>query len=182
MTRSDPMIIRSTTILCLRKDRHVAMGSDGQVTHGTTIMKQNAKKLRRMYNDTVLAGFAGATADAFTLFEKFEGKLQEYRGNLTRAAVELAKDWRMDRILRRLEALLAIADKDHSFIVSGTGDVIEPDDGLIGIGSGGPYALAAARALVAHSDLDAKGIVTEAMRIAASICVYTNDHISVEVL
>src|SRR5881628_2477679 len=146
MTRSDPMTIRSTTILCLRKDRHVAMGSDGQVTHGTTIMKQNAKKLRRMYNDTVLAGFAGATADAFTLFEKFEGKLQEYRGNLTRAAVELAKDWRMDRALRRLEALLAIADREHSLIVSGTGDVIEPEDGILAIGSGGPYALAAARA------------------------------------
>src|SRR6059058_5054861 len=132
MTRSDPMIIRSTTILCLRKDRHVAMGSDGQVTHGTTIMKQNAKKLRRMYNDTVLAGFAGATADAFTLFEKFEGKLQEYRGNLTRAAVELAKDWRMDRALRRLEALLAIADREHSLIVSGTGD----DQRVLPVGNG----------------------------------------------
>src|SRR2546426_9396826 len=144
MTRSDPMIIRSTTILCLRKDRHVAMGSDGQVTHGTTIMKQNAKKLRRMYNDTVLAGFAGATADAFTLFEKFEGKLQEYRGNLTRAAVELAKDWRMDRALRRLEALLAIADQEHSLIVSGTGDVIEPEDGILAIGSGGAPSPAAA--------------------------------------
>src|SRR2546426_2997658 len=133
MTRSDPMIIRSTTILCLRKDRHVAMGSDGQVTHGTTIMKQNAKKLRRMYNDTVLAGFAGATADAFTLFEKFEGKLQEYRGNLTRAAVELAKDWRMDPALRRLEALLALADPEHSLIVPRAGDRVGAEDGLPGI-------------------------------------------------
>src|SRR3989454_9531163 len=128
MTRSDPMIIRSTTILCLRKDRHVAMGSDGQVTHGTTIMKQNAKKLRRMYNDTVLAGFAGATADAFPLFEKFEGKLQEYRGNLTRAAGELAKDWRVDRALRRLGARLAIAGQEHPLIVSGTGGVSGPED------------------------------------------------------
>src|SRR2546428_1665946 len=130
MTRSDPMIIRSTTILCLRKDRHVAMGSDGQVTHGTTIMKQNAKKLRRMYNDTVLAGFAGATADAFTLFEKFEGKLQEYRGNLTRAAVELAKDWRMDRALRRPGALVSLADREHSLILSGTGDGVAPQHGI----------------------------------------------------
>ncbi len=130
----------------------------------------------------MLAGFAGTAADAFTLFERFEGKLEEYRGNLARAAVELAKDWRTDRVLRRLEALLAVADRDHSFIVSGTGDVIEPDDGLIGIGSGAPYALAAARALTAHSDLDAKAVVTEALRVAASICVYTNDQITVEVL
>ena len=182
MRKNDAMIIRSTTILCVRKGRHVAMGSDGQVTLGTTVMKHNAKKLRRMYNDTVLAGFAGATADAFTLFEKFEAKLQEYRGNLARAAVELAKDWRMDRALRRLEALLAIADKEHSLIVSGTGDVIEPDDGLIGIGSGGPFALAAARALCAHSTLDAAAIAEQALRIAAGICVYTNEHITVEVL
>src|SRR3989454_5345479 len=154
MTRSDPMIIRSTTILCLRKDRHVAMGSDGQVTHGTTIMKQNAKKLRRMYNDTVLAGFAGATTDAFTLFEKFEGKLQEYRGNLTRAAVELAKDWRMDPALRRLEALLGIADPEHSLILSRTGDVVEAEDGILAIGSGGPPAPPAARPPLPHSALD----------------------------
>jgi ATP-dependent HslUV protease subunit HslV len=130
----------------------------------------------------VLAGFAGAAADAFTLFQRFEGKLEEHRGNLSRAAVELAKDWRADRVLRRLEALLAVADRDHSFIVSGTGDLIEPDDGLIGIGSGGPYALAAARALVARADLDAESIVTEAMRIAAGICIYTNDHVTVETL
>ena len=176
------MIFRSTTILCVRKDHHVAMGSDGQVTHGTTIMKQNAKKLRRMYNDTVLAGFAGATADAFTLFEKFEGKLQEYRGNLTRAAVELAKDWRMDRALRRLEALLAIADREHSLIVSGTGDVIEPEDGILAIGSGGPYALAAARALLHYSTLDARAVVEESMKIAGGIDIYTNLEITVEEL
>jgi ATP-dependent HslUV protease subunit HslV len=138
--------------------------------------------VRKLYHDRVLAGFAGTAADAFTLFEKFEGKLEEYRGNLSRAAVELAKEWRTDRILRRLEALLAVADKEHSFILSGTGEIIEPDDGIIGIGSGGPFALAAARALIARSDLDAKQIVEEAMRIAAGICVYTNDHITVEEL
>jgi ATP-dependent HslUV protease subunit HslV len=142
-------------------------------------MKHNAKKVRKMYNDKILAGFAGATADAFTLFEKFEAKLEQYHGNLTRAAVELAKDWRMDRALRRLEALLAVADAEASFIVSGTGDVIEPDDGLVGIGSGGPYALAAARALRAHSTLEAPQIAEESLRIAAGICVYTNDQITV---
>ena len=182
MKNSDSMIIRSTTILCVRKDRHVAMGSDGQVTLGTTVMKHNAKKLRRMYNDTVLAGFAGATADAFTLFERFDAKLQEYRGNLARAAVELAKDWRMDRALRRLEALLAIADKEHSLIVSGTGDVIEPDDGILAIGSGGPYALAAARGLLGHSTLDARAIVEESMKIAGGIDIYTNVELTLEEL
>jgi ATP-dependent HslUV protease subunit HslV len=182
MRKNDSMIIRSTTILCVRKDRHLAMGSDGQVTLGTTVMKHNAKKLRRMYNDTVLAGFAGATADAFTLFEKFEAKLQEYRGNLARAAVELAKDWRMDRALRRLEALLAIADKEHSLIVSGTGDVIEPDDGILAIGSGGPYALAAARGLLLHSRLDARAVVEESMKIAGGIDIYTNVEITLEEL
>jgi ATP-dependent HslUV protease subunit HslV len=160
----------------------VAVAGDGQVSIGSTIVKAGARKVRKLYQDRVLAGFAGAAADAFTLFARFEAKLEEHRGNLSRAAVELAKDWRTDRVLRRLEALLAVADREHSFIVSGTGDVIEPDDGLIGIGSGGSYALAAARALVAHSDLDAKAIATEAMRVAASICVYTNDHITVEVL
>ena len=158
------------------------MAGDGQVSIGQTIVKATAKKVRRLHGDRVLAGFAGAAADAFTLFERFEGKLEQHRGNLARATVELAKDWRSDRVLRRLEALLAVADHDHSFIVSGTGDVIEPDDGLIGIGSGGPFALAAARALVAHSDLDAKAVVTEAMRVAASICVYTNETITVEEL
>jgi len=175
-------IIRSTTILCVRRDRDVAMGSDGQVTLGTTVMKHNAKKLRRMYNDTVLAGFAGATADAFTLFEKFDAKLQEYRGNLTRAAVELAKDWRTDRILRRLEALLALADRTQSLIISGTGDVIEPEDGILAIGSGGPFALSAARALLRHSTLDARAIVEESMKIAGGIDIYTNVEITLEEL
>jgi ATP-dependent HslUV protease subunit HslV len=158
------------------------MGGDGQITVGSTIVKQSARKVRKVYHDRALAGFAGTAADAFTLFERFETKLEEYRGNLRRAAVELAKDWRTDRVLRRLEALLAVADADTSIIVAGSGEVIEPDDGLIGIGSGGAFALAAARALVHHSDLDAKGIVTEAMRIAAGICVYTNDQITVEEL
>ena len=172
----------ATTVLCLRHRGQVAIAGDGQVTIGTTVVKASARKVRKLHHDRVLAGFAGAAADAFTLFARFEAKLEEHRGNLARAAVELAKDWRSDRVLRRLEALLAIADHQDSFIVSGTGDVIEPDDGLIGIGSGGPYALAAARALIAHSDLDAKAVVTEAMRIAATICVYTNDHVTVEAL
>ncbi len=176
------MIIRSTTILCVRRENRVAMGSDGQVTVGTTVMKSNAKKLRRMHNDQVLAGFAGATADAFTLFEKFEARLEEYRGNLTRAAVELAKDWRTDRVLRRLEALLAVADKDHSFVISGTGDVVEPEDGILAIGSGGPYALSAARALLLHSPLDARTVVEESMKIAGAIDIYTNQQIVIEEL
>jgi ATP-dependent HslUV protease subunit HslV len=160
----------------------VAIGGDGQVTIGQTVVKAGARKVRKLYQDRVLAGFAGAAADAFTLFGRFEGRLEEFHGNLARAAVELAKDWRADRVLRRLEALLAVADREHSFIVSGTGDLIEPDDGLIGIGSGGAYALAAARGLIAHTELDAERIVREAMRIAAGICVYTNEHITVEVL
>ena len=176
------MKIRSTTILCVRKGPIVAMGSDGQVTVGTTIMKSNARKLRKMHQDKVLAGFAGATADAFTLFEKFEMKLEEYRGNLTRAAVELAKDWRTDRVLRRLEALLAIADREHSFIISGTGDVVEPEDGILAIGSGGPYALSAARALLAHTTLQPSTIVEQGMQIAAGIDIYTNHHIVIEEL
>ena len=174
--------IHSTTVVAVRHRGQVAVAGDGQVSIGNTIVKAGARKVRKLYGDRVVAGFAGAAADAFTLFARFEAKLEEHRGNLSRAAVELAKDWRTDRVLRRLEALLAVADREHSFIVSGTGDVIEPDDGLIGIGSGGPYALAAARALVAHSDLDAKAIVTEAMRVAAGICVYTNDHVTVETL
>lgn len=174
--------IHATTVVCVRHRGQVALAGDGQVTIGNTIVKAGARKIRKLHHDRVIAGFAGAAADAFTLFARFEGKLEEHRGNLPRAAVELAKDWRTDRVLRRLEALLAIADCDHSFIVSGTGDVIEPDDGLIGIGSGGPYALAAARALVAHADLDAKTIVVEALRVAAGICVFTNEHITVEVL
>ncbi|HKQ64157.1 MAG TPA: ATP-dependent protease subunit HslV [Methylomirabilota bacterium] len=174
--------IHSTTVVAVRHRGQVAVAGDGQVSIGNTIVKAGARKVRKLYGDRVVAGFAGAAADAFTLFARFEAKLEEHRGNLSRAAVELAKDWRSDRVLRRLEALLAVADREHSFIVSGTGDVIEPDDGLIGIGSGGPYALAAARALIANSDLDAKAIATEAMRVAATICVFTNDHLTVEVL
>ena len=172
----------ATTVLAARHRGQVAIAGDGQVTIGNTVVKAGARKVRKLYHDRVLAGFAGAAADAFTLFSRFEARLEEHRGNLPRAAVELAKDWRTDRVLRRLEALLGVADRDHSLIVSGTGDVIEPDDGLIGIGSGGPFALAAARALIAHSDLDAKSIVGEAMRVAAGICIYTNDQITVEVL
>jgi ATP-dependent HslUV protease, peptidase subunit HslV len=171
-----------TTIVCVRRDGEVALAGDGQVTLGQTVMKHTARKIRRMYNDQVLAGFAGSTADAFTLFEKFDAKLQEFRGNLPRAAVALAKDWRTDRILRRLEALLIVADKDNTLVLSGAGDVIEPDDGVAAIGSGGAFALAAARALQAHSNLPARQIVEEAMKIAADICIYTNDRIAVEAL
>jgi ATP-dependent HslUV protease, peptidase subunit HslV len=174
--------LHATTVVSVRHRGGVAMAGDGQVSLGATIVKHTARKVRRVYHDRVLAGFAGAAADAFTLFERFEARLDEHRGNLRRAAVELAKEWRSDRVLRRLEALLAVADADASFIVSGTGEVIEPDDGLIGIGSGGPFALAAARALVVHSALDAKGIAVEAMRVAAGICVYTNDQVTVEEL
>ncbi|HWP45816.1 MAG TPA: ATP-dependent protease subunit HslV [Candidatus Limnocylindrales bacterium] len=175
-------MFHSTTILSVRHKGRVAMAGDGQVTFGDTIMKHNARKVRRMYHDKIIAGFAGAAADAFALFSRFENKVEEYRGNLYRASVELAKDWRTDRILRRLEALLAVADRDYSLIISGTGDIIEPDDGIIGIGSGGSYALAAAKALVHHTDLSAREIVEEAMKIASSICVYTNDKIIVEEL
>ena len=174
--------VRSTTILCVRHQGKVALAGDGQVSFGDQVMKHTARKVRRMYNDTVIAGFAGAAADAFALFAKFEAKLEEFRGNLPRAAVELAKDWRMDRALRQLQALLAVANAEHSLIISGTGDVIEPDDGVIGIGSGGGYAAAAARALVKHSTLSAREIVEEAMRIAAGLCVYTNDRITIEEL
>jgi ATP-dependent HslUV protease, peptidase subunit HslV len=178
----NPERVHATTVVSVRHRGRVAIAGDGQVSIGATIVKATARKVRRLHGDRVLAGFAGTAADAFTLFERFEGKLEQHRGNLARATVELAKDWRSDRVLRRLEALLAVADHEHSFIVSGTGDVIEPDDGLIGIGSGGPFALAAARALVAHADLDAKAIVTEAMRVAASICIYTNETVTVEEL
>jgi ATP-dependent HslUV protease subunit HslV len=160
----------------------VAIAADGQVTMGTTVMKASAKKIRKMYDDKVLTGFAGATADALTLFEKFESRLQEFRGNLTRAAVELAKDWRTDRVLRRLEALLIVADREYSFLLSGTGDVIEPEDGLLAIGSGGPYALAAARALVRHSSLEALEVARQALEIAAGLDIYTNTEIVVEEL
>ncbi len=180
MTGGGPPSFHATTVACVRHRGRVAVAGDGQVSIGPTIVKAGARKVRKVYHDRVLAGFAGTAADAFTLFAKFEAKLDEHRGNLPRAAVELAKDWRSDRVLRRLEALLAVADREHSLIVSGTGDVIEPDDGLIGIGSGGPFALAAARALVAHADLDARAIVSAAMQVAAGICIYTNDQISVE--
>lgn len=179
MEREDFKKVRSTTILAVKKDGRAVMAGDGQVSMGETIMKRKANKLRFMYKDKVLLGFAGAAADAFNLFERLEGKLEKFNGNLTRAAVELAKDWRMDRILRRLEALLLAMDHDHTFIISGTGDVIEPDEMVAAIGSGGPYALAAARALVAHSQLDAPSIAREAMKIASSICVYTNDEIQI---
>jgi len=174
--------MKSTTIVCVRRKGRVAIGGDGQVTLNATIMKQGARKIRKIYGDRCLAGFAGATADAFTLLERFEKKLEQYNGNLTRAAVELAKDWRTDRMLRRLEALLIVADKDQTLILSGTGDVIEPDDGIAAIGSGGPYAQAAARALLRHTDLDALEIVKESMEIAGEICIYTNDRIICEEL
>ena len=174
--------MKSTTIVCVRRKGRVAIGGDGQVTLNATIMKQGARKIRKIYGDKCLTGFAGATADAFTLLERFEKKLEQYNGNLTRAAVELAKDWRTDRMLRRLEALLIVADKDQTLILSGTGDVIEPDDGIAAIGSGGPFAQAAARALLRHTDLDALEIVKESMEIAGEICIYTNDRIICEEL
>ncbi|HEY7745617.1 MAG TPA: ATP-dependent protease subunit HslV [Desulfuromonadales bacterium] len=175
-------MFHGTTIVCIRKNGEVAIAGDGQVTMGNTVMKHGARKLRRMFDNRILAGFAGSTADAFTLFEKFDAKLQEFRGNLTRAAVALAKDWRTDRILRQLEALLIVADAGTTLVISGAGDVIEPDDGVAAIGSGGPFALAAARALLAHSELSARQVAEEALRIAAGICIYTNDQILVEAL
>ncbi|OEU72969.1 MAG: HslU--HslV peptidase proteolytic subunit [Desulfuromonadales bacterium C00003093] len=175
-------MFKGTTICCVRRGAEVALAGDGQVSLGNTVMKHGARKIRRLHQDQVLAGFAGSTADAFTLFEKFETKLQEFHGNLPRAAVALAKDWRTDRVLRRLEALLIVADKDVSLVISGAGDVIEPDDGVTAIGSGGSFAQAAARAMLAHSALDAEKIATEALRIASEICIYTNDNIAVEVL
>ncbi len=171
-----------TTILSVRRGGRVVMGGDGQVTLGATVMKGNARKVRRLYHDRVIAGFAGGTADAFTLFERFEGKLEKHSGNLVRAAVELAKDWRTDRVLRRLEALLAVADARASLIITGNGDVVEPEGGLIAIGSGGPYAQAAARALLEHSDLGAEAIVERALHIAADICIYTNHNLTIEAL
>jgi ATP-dependent HslUV protease subunit HslV len=170
----------ATTIIAVKRDGKVAMGGDGQVSFNNTVLKHTARKVRRMKSDKILAGFAGSTADAFTLFEKFEGKLDQYHGNLMRSAVELAKDWRTDRVLRRLEALLIVADKDNILTLSGNGDVIEPDDGVSAIGSGGPYALAAARALLKHSTLSAKEIAEDALKIAAEICIYTNDRIFVD--
>lgn len=173
---------RGTTIVAVRRENEIALGGDGQVSLGNTILKGNARKVRRLYNDKVLAGFAGGTADAFTLFERFEAKCEMYRGNITRAAVELAKDWRTDKVLRRLEALLAIADKETSLIISGNGDVIEPEKGIIAIGSGGPFAQAAARALFEETQMTAQQIVDKALKIAADICVYTNHNITIETL
>ncbi len=173
---------RGTTILSVRRNGKVIIGGDGQVSVGNTIMKGNAKKVRRLYHDQVLAGFAGGTADAFTLFERFEGKLEQYSGNLTRAAVELAKDWRTDRMLRRLEALLAVADKTTSLIISGNGDVIDPEDSLMAIGSGGAFAQSSARALLDNTELDARSVVEKSLKIAASICIYTNENLTIEEL
>jgi len=174
--------LHGTTIVCVRRDNQVALGGDGQVSLGQTIMKGNARKVRRLYGDKVLAGFAGGTADAFTLFERFEGALEKFHGALTRAAVELAKDWRSDRALRRLEAMLLVADASATLLISGTGDVIEPESGVLAIGSGGPYAQAAARALAENTDLDAASAVAQALTIAADICVYTNQQHTIEVL
>jgi ATP-dependent HslUV protease subunit HslV len=174
--------IRSTTVLLVRKDDRVALAGDGQVTLGETVMKGNARKVRRLYNDSILAGFAGATADAFSLLTRFEGKLEQYHGNLERAAIELSKEWRTDKVLRHLEALLVVADAKSSFLLSGNGDVIAPDDGVLAIGSGGAYALAAARALAKHTELSAKDIAVEALRIAGEICIYSNQNIVVEEL
>ena len=174
--------LHGTTILSVRRNGRVVIGGDGQVTMGNTVMKANARKVRRLYKDQVIAGFAGGTADAFTLFERFEGKLEKHQGHLTRAAVELAKDWRTDRILRRLEALLAVADKTASLVITGQGDVIEPEGGLIAIGSGGPYAQAAALALMENTELDARAIAERALNIAADICIYTNRNLTIEEL
>jgi ATP-dependent HslUV protease, peptidase subunit HslV len=174
--------IHATTIICVRKKGNVAMASDGQVTLGDTVVKHGAKKIRRLYNEKILAGFAGSSADSFALFSRFEAKLEQYHGNLSRAAVELAKDWRTDRALRHLEAVMIVADDKMTFLISGTGDLIEPDDGIVAIGSGGAFALAAARALNKFTDLSARDIVQEAMQIAAKICIYTNDNISIEEL
>jgi ATP-dependent HslUV protease, peptidase subunit HslV len=174
--------MHGTTVLCVRRDGKVVLAGDGQVTLGDGIVKHNAKKTRRLYNEKILAGFAGSTADALSLFTRFENKLQEFHGNLARASVELAKEWRTDRSLRHLEALLVVADAKSTFLLSGNGDVIEPDDGICAIGSGGPYALSAARALAKHTKMGAKEIAQEAMRIASEICIYTNDKFTVEEL
>jgi ATP-dependent HslUV protease subunit HslV len=174
--------IRSTTVVCVRREGHVVMAADGQVTLGDAVLKHTAKKIRRLYQDKVLAGFAGSTADAFSLFGRFEGKLEQYAGNIGRAAVELAKDWRTDKMLRSLEALLIVADLQQSFLISGTGDVIDPDEGIVAIGSGGSYALAAARALYDNTELSARAIAEKSLRIAGQICIYTNDTIMMEEL
>jgi ATP-dependent HslUV protease subunit HslV len=177
-----PRLIRSTTVLCVRRDNKVVMAGDGQVTLGESVIKHGAKKIRRLYQDKILAGFAGSTADAFTLFSRFEAKLEQYHGNIGRAAVELAKDWRTDKFLRHLEALLLVSDKETTFLLSGQGDVIEPDTGIAAIGSGGPFAQAAAQALADHTQLSPREIAEEAMKIAGRMCIYTNDRITIEEL
>ncbi len=174
--------MHATTILAVRHQDRTVLAGDGQVTLGNTVLKQSARKVRRLYNESILAGFAGSAADSFALFARFESKLEQYRGNLERSAVELARDWRTDRILRRLEAMLIVADKSHTFLLSGTGDLIEPDDGIVAVGSGGPFAMSAARALARHSHLDARQIAEEAMKIAAEICIYTNPNLTIEEL
>ena len=175
-------VIHATTVLCVRRDGQVAMAGDGQVTVGTTVMKHGAAKVRRLYHDKIIAGFAGSAADAFALFSRFEAKLEEFRGNMERAVVELAKDWRLDKYLRQLQAFLIVANNEKAYLISGTGDLIQPDDGILAIGSGGPYALAAARALMKHTKMSAEEIAKEALHVAASICIYTNDNITVESL
>ncbi len=175
-------MMHATTVLAVRHHDRAVMASDGQVTLGTTVVKHAAKKIRRLYNDRILAGFAGSAADSFALFSRFEAKLEQYRGNLERSAVELAKDWRTDRSLRRLEAMLIVMDDKSTYLLSGTGDLIEPDDGIIAVGSGGPYAMAAAKALAAHTELDARAIAQESMTIAGRICIYTNGNITLETL
>src|SRR5687767_8210144 len=175
-------MLHSTTILALRLNDRAVMAGDGQVTFGQTVMKHHARKIRKLYHDRILAGFAGSAADSFALFSRFESKLEQYRGNLERAAVELARDWRTDRLLRRLEAMMIVADKKSMFLLSGTGDLIEPDDGIVAVGSGGPFAMAAARALSRHSQLTARQIAEEAMTIAAGICIYTNTQLTIEEL
>lgn len=182
MTKKQSPKIRSTTVLLVRRDGQVALAGDGQVTMGETVMKASAKKVRRLYNDKILAGFAGATGDAFSLLTRFESKLEQYHGNLERAAIELSKEWRTDKILRHLEALLVVADEKTSFLLSGNGDVISPDDGVLAIGSGGSYALAAARALMANTQLSAREIAVESLRVAGEICIYSNSNIIVEEL
>jgi len=178
----EDMVIRATTVVCVRRDGQVAMAGDGQVTVGNTVMKHGAAKVRRLYHDKILAGFAGSAADAFALFSRFEAKLEEYRGNMERAVVELAKDWRMDKYLRQLQAMLIVANNERAYLISGTGDLIQPDDGILAIGSGGPFALAAARALMKHTQLTAAAVAEESLRVAAEICIYTNDNITVETL
>jgi ATP-dependent HslUV protease, peptidase subunit HslV len=175
-------MFHATTVLAVRHRGQAVMASDGQVTLGETVVKQRARKIRRLYNDRILAGFAGSAADSFALFSRFEAKLEQYRGNLERSAVELAKDWRTDRVLRRLEAMLVIMDTNSTYLLSGNGDLIEPDDGIVAIGSGGPFALAAAKALAQHTSLDARAIAEQAMHIAAAICIYSNDNLTVEEL